>query len=48
MESKAKKKIGRPTVYKVAMSNAERQQRYRDRVKREAHEMLKQLKETVA
>ena len=40
-EIKLKKKMGRPTVYKQAMTPAERQQRYRDRIKREADELLK-------
>ena len=39
-----KKKLGRPPINKRAMTPAERQQRYRDRIKQEAHEMLKQLK----
>jgi len=44
MEIKAKK-LGRPPINKRAMTSAERQQRYRDRIKREAHEMLKRIKE---
>jgi hypothetical protein len=40
-------KMGRPTIGKRAMTPSERQQRYRDRIKREAHEMLKSIKEAV-
>lgn len=39
MEIKVTKKMGRPPVNTRAMSSAERQQRYRDRIKREAHEL---------
>ena len=45
-ENKQPKKIGRPRVFKEPMTNAERQQRYRYRVKREAHDMLQKLKES--
>lgn len=44
MKTTTKPKMGRPTVYKQAMTQAERQQRYRDRIKREADELLKQVK----
>ena len=45
MESKIKqqKKMGRPTVGSRAMTNRERQQRWRDRVKADAQALLKQL-----
>lgn len=39
MKTKLPKKMGRPRKA-VVLSNKERQQRWRDRVKREAHEML--------
>jgi len=39
-ETKPQKKIGRPTVYKVAMTNKERQQRWRDKVKADAEKLL--------
>jgi hypothetical protein len=39
-ETKSQKKIGRPPVYKVAMTNRERQQRYRDKVKADAEKLL--------
>ena len=42
METK-QKKIGRPRVYKHVMTTAERQQRWRDKVKADAHDLLKQL-----
>jgi len=45
---KPKKKMGRPTVYSKAMTNAERQKRWRERVKREAHELVLRLKESKA
>lgn len=44
-ENKQPKKMGRPTVGTVAMTNAQRQQRWRDRVKADAHKLLQQLKE---
>lgn len=37
-------KMGRPTIGLRAMTPSERQQRYRDRIKREAISLLKQLK----
>jgi hypothetical protein len=40
---KVPKKIGRPRVYKEVMSNKDRQQRWRDRVKADAVSLLKQL-----
>jgi len=39
-ETKQPKKIGRPTVGKRAMTNAERQQRWRDKVKADAQKLL--------
>lgn len=45
--TKQPKKMGRPPINKVAMSSAERQKRYRERIKTEAHEMLRKLKEAV-
>ena len=42
MENKSKK-IGRPTIGPRAMTNAERQQRWRDRVRADAHKLLKEL-----
>jgi hypothetical protein len=41
--NKQPKKIGRPTVGKRAMTNAERQQRWRDRVRADAARLLQQL-----
>lgn len=43
--NKQPKKIGRPPVFKEAMTNKERQQRWRDRVKREAQALLQQIQE---
>lgn len=40
MEIKVKKKMGRPTIGLRAMTSAERQQRYRDRILREAQALL--------
>lgn len=42
-ETKQPKKIGRPPVGKRAMTNAERQQRWRDRVKADSARLLQQL-----
>ena len=36
-------KLGRPRVYKEVMSNRDRQQRWRDKVKADAVSLLKQL-----
>lgn len=49
MESKSKppKKIGRPRVHAHAMTNAERQKRWRERVKADAVQLLRQLEESV-
>jgi hypothetical protein len=47
METK-QKKMGRPRVYKHVMSTAERQQRWRDKVKADAHELLKLTTSIVA
>lgn len=44
-QNKTPAKIGRPRVYKEVMSNQERQQRWRDKVKKDAHEILIQIKE---
>ena len=44
MEIKLKKKMGRPSIGKRAMTSSERQQRYRDRIQREAVALLKQVK----
>ena len=38
------KKIGRPRVYTLPMTNRERQQRWRDRVRAAADALLAQLK----
>jgi hypothetical protein len=40
---KQPKKLGRPRVYKEVMTNAERQQRWRDKIKADAVSLLKQL-----
>lgn len=40
------KKIGRPRVYKHVMSTAERQQRWRDKVKADAVSLLKAIQES--
>lgn len=45
METK-QKKIGRPTIGKQAMTNAERQKRWRERIKQEAVSLLRQLQES--
>jgi len=42
-ETKQPKRMGRPPKPGGAMSNRERQQRWRDRVKAEAQALLKQL-----
>lgn len=47
MKTKQPAKMGRPTVYKVAMTPAERQRRYRDKIKEDAHKLLAQLKESL-
>jgi hypothetical protein len=39
-ETKSQKKIGRPRVYKEPMTNRERQQRWRDKVKADAEKLL--------
>jgi hypothetical protein len=39
------KKMGRPRK-PIVLSNAERQQRWRDRVKRDAHKLLLTIKES--
>lgn len=44
-ENKPQKKMGRPLKPGGPMSNRERQQRWRDRVKADAHKLLQQLKE---
>jgi hypothetical protein len=46
METKQPKKIGRPRVHAHVMSNAERQRRWRERVKADAKSLLKQLQES--
>lgn len=43
IETTQPKKIGRPRVYKLPMTNKERQQRWRDKVKADAHSLLKAL-----
>lgn len=43
-KNKQPKKIGRPRVFKEPMTNAERQKRWRERVKAEAHQLLAQVK----
>ena len=45
MATKPQKKMGRPTVGTRAMTNRERQQRWRDRVKAEAQALLQQVGE---
>ncbi len=42
---KQPKKMGRPTVYTMAMTPKERQSRYRERIRREALELLQRIKE---
>lgn len=42
-ENKPQKKMGRPTIGPVAMTNAQRQQRWRDRVKADAQKLLQVL-----
>lgn len=44
-EQKLPKKMGRPPKPGGPMSNKERQQRWRDRVKAEAQRLLKQVQE---
>lgn len=44
MKIKQAKKMGRPRVYKHVMSTAERQQRWRDKVKADAQALLKLVK----
>jgi hypothetical protein len=39
-------KMGRPAIGLRAMTPAQRQQRYRDRIQREAEQLLKQLMES--
>ena len=46
-ENKTPKKIGRPRVYKEIMSNRDRQQRWRDKVSKDAHEILIRIRESV-
>ena len=45
---KVPKKIGRPRVHKHVMTPAERQQRWRDKVKRDADHLLKLTTSIVA
>lgn len=42
-EIKPPKKMGRPRVHKHVMTTAQRQQRWRDKVKADAVSLLKQL-----
>jgi len=42
---KQPKKLGRPSVYKIAMTPAERQSRYRERIRREARELLQRIQD---
>ena len=44
---KLPKKIGRPRVHKHVMTPAERQQRWRDKVKEDAVSLLKQLEQSL-
>ena len=44
IKEKTVTKMGRPSIGKRAMTPSERQQRYRDRIKREAQALLKQVK----
>lgn len=44
IENKQPKKIGRPRVFKEPMTNAERQKRWRERVKQDAHKLLAEVK----
>ena len=46
-EIKVKKKMGRPSIGPQAMTPGQRQQRYRDRIKREADNLLKSIKAAV-
>jgi hypothetical protein len=43
---KQPKKMGRPRVYTEVMSNKDRQQRWRDKVKADALSLLNQIKES--
>jgi hypothetical protein len=45
-ETTQPKKIGRPRVYKLPMTTAERQQRWRDKVKSDALALLALIKES--
>jgi hypothetical protein len=45
--NKQPKKIGRPRVHAHVMSTAERQQRWRDRVRAEAIALLTQVKDSL-
>jgi hypothetical protein len=45
--TKTPKKIGRPRVHAHVMSTAERQQRWRDRVRAEAIALLTQVKDSL-
>ena len=44
IKQKTVRKMGRPAIGLRAMTPSERQQRYRDRIKREALALLKQVK----
>ena len=44
IKQKTVTKMGRPAIGKRAMTASERQQRYRDRIKREAQALLQQVK----
>jgi len=46
-ETKQPKRMGRPPKPGGALSNKERQQRWRDKVKADAHNLLAQLKDMV-
>ena len=47
MDSKVPKRMGRPPKPEGAMSNKERQQKWRDKVKADAYKLLQQLKDTL-
>jgi len=46
-ETKVPKRMGRPPKPEGAMSNKERQQKWRDKVKADAYKLLQQLKDTL-
>jgi len=47
IKQKKKTKMGRPSIGKRAMTSAQRQQRYRDRIKREAQQLVQLWQEQI-